>query len=96
MRRDGTEQPAEPRVRGRAAKTLPVAEVDRCRDDPHEHLPGARHRHRDVLDAEHLGRAVAVATTAFIGTPAYAKAMHATARARHPPGHPGSRSAYCV
>ena len=53
-------QPTDARVRRRAAQALPVAEVDRGRGHLDQHLPGARRRHRDVLDPQHVGRPVAV------------------------------------
>jgi hypothetical protein len=47
-------------VERRAAQAFPVAQVERRRGNPHEHLVGARHRRRHVVDPKQLGRAVAV------------------------------------
>src|SRR5205823_1182856 len=42
-------QAAEPCIRGRSTKTLPVAEVDRGRSHLHPHLTEAGRRYRDIL-----------------------------------------------
>ncbi len=48
------------RVRGPPSERLPVREVDRSGPHPHEDLVRSRFGHRNIDEAQHLGRAVPV------------------------------------